>query len=66
MVSAEYLDECEHFWNCLDEDVSLDRRTLIKFTFNYSLFEVIFKIFAYFRLYSRRIADFSESMMLGI
>ena len=66
MVSAEYLDECEYFRNCLYEDVSLDRRKLTKFTFNYSLFEVIFKIFAYFRLDSRRIPDFSESMMLGI
>ena len=66
MVNAEYLDECEYSRNCLDEDVSLDRRALTNFTLNCSLFEVIFKIFAYFRLDSRRIADFSESMMLGI
>ena len=66
MVSAEYLDECEYSRNCLDEDVSLDRRALKNLLFNYSLCQVIFKIFAYFRLDSRRIADFSESMMLGI
>jgi len=46
VVSAEYLDECEHFWNCLDEDVSLDRTALTKLTFNYSLFEVVLLIFA--------------------